>query len=84
MMAEKKRLEALLKAYKKETDIGPDKDRLEQTIRLSKMLLPERTEADCILYGVPDSAGSIHKKTMVVFTIPYTHSFVVDHVFGGG
>lgn len=36
MMAEKKRLEALLKAYKKETDIGPDKDRLEQTIRLSK------------------------------------------------
>ena len=36
MMAEEKKLEALLKAYKKETDIGPDKDRLEQTIRLSK------------------------------------------------
>lgn len=36
MMAEEKRLEALLNAYKKETDIGPDKDRLEQTIRLSK------------------------------------------------
>ena len=36
MMAEKKRLEALLKSYKKETDIGLDKDRLEQTIRLSK------------------------------------------------
>ena len=26
MMAEEKRLEALLNAYKKETDIGPDKD----------------------------------------------------------
>lgn len=38
MMAEEKKLEALLKAYKKETDIGPDKDRLEQTIRLSKTL----------------------------------------------
>lgn len=36
MMAEKKRLEELLKSYKKETDIGLDKDRLEQTIRLSK------------------------------------------------
>ena len=33
MMAEKKRLEALLKSYKKETDIGLDKDRLEQTNR---------------------------------------------------
>lgn len=36
MMVEEKGLETWLKAYKKERDIGPDKDRLEQAIRLSK------------------------------------------------